>query len=399
MRACNFLRVLSLYLLVCIALCLPVRFVFATTGDSGDQSLTESQRLIEESIAQASSTQVFIIGRDFIRHNCQQVTSEEFHGDTISLPTAWQAHSNLDPSHDSSVQPTTEPVERRGQQIGTRYSWPSHLLDKVELSVLGTPARPLLTLQIGDEFPVLRLLVRGNCSVVNAQRVEYRRYKSATEQAPSRMLAYQLQSLDEQGNVVGEPQLLNPETDLVSVNQSDVTEADSNAIVPVAMIDSGVNYLLPEIADRLLRDSSGQMAGYDYWDNDDRPFDLNLRGSVFNIQRHGTRTASLLMTEAPAARVAPFRFPRPHMHRMRELIAHIDSLDIRLVGMALGGNRAEEWEVFEQAAKQYPQMLFVVSAGMYWILMVRKLGFPVPATPCPVWWLYWSDCKLKIRIG
>ena len=31
--------------------------------------------------------------------------------------------------------------------------------------------------------------------------------------------------------------------------------------------------------------------------------------------------------------------------------------------MALGGNRAEEWEVFEQAAKQYPQMLFVVSAG------------------------------------
>ena len=176
MCACNFLRVLWFYLLVCCALCLPVRLVIAASHDSGDQAKTERQWLFEESIAQASSTQLYTSARDFIRQSCQQVTTDGFSGDTINLPTAWQAYS--DSSDDSLVQPATEPVERRGQQVGTRYIWRSGLLDEVQLSVLGTPARPVLTLQIGDEFPVLRLLVRGDCSVVNAQRVEYRHYKS-----------------------------------------------------------------------------------------------------------------------------------------------------------------------------------------------------------------------------
>ncbi len=350
-------RTFLLFLFLCYLLCLPARLVVAASNDSHDLAALENELPVDKLIIQAASQPVFTSAQGFIRESCQQVTGEVFDGNSTTLPASWLAYS--DSTDDSSVQPATEAVERRGQQVGTRYTWLTRLLDEVQLSVLGTPARPVLTLQIGDEFPVLRLLIRGDCSVVNAQRVEYRRYKSATDEAPSRMLAYQLQSLDEQGDAFGEPQLLNPEIEFEPGTQSDVTEA----IVPVAMIDSGVNYLLPEIADKLLRDPSGQMAGYDYWDNDDRPFDLNLRGSIFNIQRHGTRTASLVMTEAPAARVAPFRFPRPHMHRMRELLAHIDSLDIKLVGMALGGNREEEWEAFEQAAKQYPEMLFVVSAG------------------------------------
>ena len=331
--------------------------VIAASSDSDNQAALERDQIIEDSIAIAGTKHVFNSAQDFIRESCQQVASEEFDSSSITLPVTWQVY--WDKSVEFPNQPATEPIKRRGQQVGMRYNWQSRILDKIELSVLGSPDRPLLTLQLGDEFPVLRMFMRGDCSVVNAQRVEYRRYSPTTEQGPSRMLAYQLQSLDERGEVIGESQLLNPESPPTVVTQVD----DAKAIVPVAMIDSGVNYLLPEIANSLLRDENGQMAGYDYWDDDDRPFDLNLRGSVFNIQRHGTRTASLLITEAPAARVAPFRFPRPHMHRMSELLAHIDSLDIKLVGMALGGDRVQEWEVFEQSAKQYPDMLFVVSAG------------------------------------
>jgi len=38
-------------------------------------------------------------------------------------------------------------------------------------------------------------------------------------------------------------------------------------------------------------------------------------------------------------------------------------LGIVLVGMPLGGNRIEEWQVFEKAASEYPHILFVASAG------------------------------------
>lgn len=199
----------SLLLFVCGVLCLPVMSVIAASSNSDNQAARERDQIIEDSIAIAGTKHVFSSAQDFIRESCQQVTREEFDSNSITLPVAWQAYS--DSSGDYQNQPATEPVERRGQQVGTRYSWQSRMLDKIELSVLGSPDRPLLTLQLGEEFPVLRLFVRGDCSVVNVQRVEYRRYTPTTEQGPSRMLAYQLQSLDDRVEVIGEPQLLNPE--------------------------------------------------------------------------------------------------------------------------------------------------------------------------------------------
>ena len=57
--------------------------------------------------------------------------------------------------------------------------------------------------------------------------------------------------------------------------------------VRVALVDSGVNYLLPEIASRLARDVDGTLVGFDFWDLDTRPFDSNPARSAFHPQRHG----------------------------------------------------------------------------------------------------------------
>jgi len=132
--------------------------------------------------------------------------------------------------------------------------------------------------------------------------------------------------------------------------------------VRVALVDSGVNYLLPQINERLARDRDGQLIGYDFWDLDDRPFDAHpdSRGQV---QRHGTRTASLLLREAPFVDLVPYRYPRPDMSRMQDLLAHAAEHDVRVIGLPLGGNRLEEWQVFAQAASYYPNLLLVASAG------------------------------------
>lgn len=130
----------------------------------------------------------------------------------------------------------------------------------------------------------------------------------------------------------------------------------------VALVDSGVNYTLPVIASRLARDAQGQLIGYDFWDMDSRPFDAHP-ASGGRVIRHGTKTASVLLREAPDARLVPYRYPRPDMQRMSELVAHARQNDVRIIGLPLGGNRAEEWLAFELAAAANPQMLFVASAG------------------------------------
>ena len=103
-----------------------------------------------------------------------------------------------------------------------------------------------------------------------------------------------------------------------------------------------MNYLLPEIASRLVRDENGALVGFDFWDLDARPFDSNPARSAFHPQRHGTRTASLLLEEAPVAALVPYRYPRHHMSRMPELIEHAAAAGVRIMNISMGSRRRSE---------------------------------------------------------
>jgi len=75
--------------------------------------------------------------------------------------------------------------------------------------------------------------------------------------------------------------------------------------VAVGLIDTVVNYLLPELSQRLARKSDGELLGYDYWDLDRRPFDADPVRALLFPARHGTCIARLLAREAPVARLVP----------------------------------------------------------------------------------------------
>ena len=147
------------------------------------------------------------------------------------------------------------------------------------------------------------------------------------------------------------------------VASSALTTAPASASgIRVALVDSGINYLLPAINRSLARDDDGQLIGYDFWDMDERPFDSHP-DSRGRVQRHGTRTASILINEAPFVDLVAYRYPRPDMQRMKDLVAHADQHAVRIIGMPLGGNLREQWTAFEAAAKAHPHILFVASAG------------------------------------
>lgn len=133
--------------------------------------------------------------------------------------------------------------------------------------------------------------------------------------------------------------------------------------VPVAHIDSGINYLLPEFRGRLARDENGNIRGWDFWDNDPRPFDINIVSSPFFPLHHGTAVASILLREAPVSKLVPYRYPRPDMSLMAQVIRASAAAGVRIALMPLGSSQKSDWIAFQTEARQHTDILFIVSAG------------------------------------
>ncbi len=146
--------------------------------------------------------------------------------------------------------------------------------------------------------------------------------------------------------------------------------------VPVALIDSGVNYLLPEIAAHLAYGSEGRLAGLDLVDGDDRPFDLDQSRNAFFPRRHGTAVASILAREAPAARILPYRFDLERARGLARIVAHARAHGAKIALVPLGNGSIEDWAEFREVAAANPDLLFVVSAGNNTRDIDRKPVYP-----------------------
>jgi len=195
----------------------------------------------------------------------------------------------------------------------------------------------------GTPNPIVQATTAPNCSIREGRRIAY--------DAEGR--AAHLLFLDRKLKATGQKEPLNPPVP---------TGTDPGGVT-VALVDSGIAYTLPLFENALGRDADGQSLGYDFWELDDRPYDGNPARSPFFPIRHGTTVASVLLREAPGLRLIPYRYPRPKMARMADLVAHGVKHGARLFVMALGSNRPEEWTAFAEAARARPDILFVVSAG------------------------------------
>ncbi|MEM7424529.1 MAG: S8 family serine peptidase [Pseudomonadota bacterium] len=191
--------------------------------------------------------------------------------------------------------------------------------------------------------PVLSLRADASCAIAGGRRILF----------DGAGRAQRLIDLGPDLGLTGTGELLNPP----------VPPGTDPGGVLVAHIDSGVNYTLPFIARRLARAPDGSILGHDFWDEDDRPYDVDSSRSPFFPLHHGTLVASVLLSEAPDVRLAPYRYPRNDMTRMTAVIRRINEAGARIVAMPLGGRKRSVWAKFIDAASAHPHILFVVSAG------------------------------------
>ena len=133
--------------------------------------------------------------------------------------------------------------------------------------------------------------------------------------------------------------------------------------IRVAVVDSGINYMLPALNYRLGRRSDGSVVGYDFWDLDEHPFDYIPIPSPFFPSRHGTKISSVIVRASSAAVILPYRYPRFEMARMGDLVRHAAVNGARIVNVSLAGSDLESWKIFGQSIEKYSDILFVLAAG------------------------------------
>lgn len=267
---------------------------------------------------------------------------------TLDLATSLCLHPDETPLQLSGHEYTENEIIIRGSRLGIEKLFTSKSgtlkLDIIEPA--GRPKRTALSVSDGNDInkPGIWMILDAECKLQEAKQAVF-------DDADN--LLY-IETLDQSLTAIADKEWLNPPL------PDNSGKSDG---VRVALIDSGVNYQLDEIAQSLALNTDGVFIGYDYWDNDNKPFDANPARSWFFVQRHGTRTASILLREAPDIALVPYRYPRPDMSRMTQLIEHAAVNSIRIIGVPLGSNDHKEWAAFSRAVEQYPEILFIVSAG------------------------------------
>ncbi len=131
----------------------------------------------------------------------------------------------------------------------------------------------------------------------------------------------------------------------------------------IALIDTGINYVLPEITKNIARKSPTQLLGHDFEDGDQLPFDIDFVGSPFFPRHHGTSVASILIREAPFVQIVPYRFSRKNPCLFKNIVTEIAKLNIKVALVPMGSGNFDTWKCFDEAVRKHREILFIVSAG------------------------------------
>ena len=193
-----------------------------------------------------------------------------------------------------------------------------------------------------QEKPAFEIRSNKNCEFKTIRKIIYNQ----------KNIAIEIQSQNIETNKIDYKETLNPKLPKGISNNKNI----------IALIDTGVNYTLPQLHKNIAFKNK-KLLGYDFWDNDNFPFDQDPRNNPFYPRHHGTTVFSVLSREAPKSTIAIYRFPALNMCKFKELIEHIAKNSIRIVNLSMGSSNINDWLCFQEAALKNNKIIFVVSAG------------------------------------
>jgi hypothetical protein len=132
--------------------------------------------------------------------------------------------------------------------------------------------------------------------------------------------------------------------------------------VAIALVTTGIDYTVPEVAQRLARDGEGELIGWDLVDQDRRPFDGSKGGTRAGWGGDGTLIASVL-SGGRGVRLVPVRVDPGDVASLARAIVFVAQTPARVVVLPMWGTMRQDWEPLRQAAMRFKDVLVIVPAG------------------------------------
>jgi hypothetical protein len=132
--------------------------------------------------------------------------------------------------------------------------------------------------------------------------------------------------------------------------------------VAIALVTTGIDYTVPEVAQRLARDGEGELIGWDLVDQDRKPFDGSKGGTRAEWGGDGTLIASVL-SGGRGVRLVPVRVDPRDAASLARAIVFVAQTPARVVVLPMWGTMRQDWEPLRQAAMRFKDVLVIVPAG------------------------------------
>ncbi len=129
--------------------------------------------------------------------------------------------------------------------------------------------------------------------------------------------------------------------------------------VAIALIGTGIDYTLPEVARRLARDGEGELIGWDLVDNDNRPYHASGDAGAWG----GDGNALVRAIGAAGRRIVPVRIDPDDPRSLARAVAFVAHTPARIVVVPAWSRKQSDWGPFRQAAIHFKDLLFFVAAG------------------------------------
>lgn len=123
--------------------------------------------------------------------------------------------------------------------------------------------------------------------------------------------------------------------------------------MPIALVGAGIDYTAPDIHARLARDGEGELTGYDFIDDDRKPY----------ATPGDTAAARVLMREAPDASLVLVRTEFSRAEIFERSLAFVLKCPARVVVLFDGFSEPGLAALVEMAALHFPKHLIIVEAG------------------------------------
>lgn len=132
--------------------------------------------------------------------------------------------------------------------------------------------------------------------------------------------------------------------------------------VAIAILATGFDYTDMAVAPYLARDGEGELIGWDFVDNDRKPYAPSPDPAQPLLRIDGTTLAKLLSSAAPRARIVPLRVDPSNATSLARALAFLSRTPVRIAVVPYPHWRQEQQELFRLAAARLPHLLLIAAA-------------------------------------